>query len=444
MRRRDVLLGGVAALATTAARAQCVTNGFDIRGCAGVVSTGPAPSLDLNLLAGPLDGRITFTRASTGTYFDAAGVLQTAATNAPRFDADPVTHAARGLLIEEARTNICTNSQAINSWTKTDSTVTDDSTTSPDGTSNASLITEGTAGNALVAGSLAAVAASSVVSFSMFFKRGNNDWVRMLGADTGTANGINVWINLSTGAFSFTARGTATGQSASVTILANGWYRLLATCTLIGTSNAAQLNTSSAVSNGSASKVNNATYYSWGGQVELGAFPTSYIPTTAAAATRAADVPTMPTAGIVTAGTAGTLVGDAQITSAAATAIGYVTQLDDGTTNNRVTMRVAVPPTGVGGLVISGGASQFNAAAGSGLTLTTPFKSGIAWTAGQQITAANGVSGASASGALNPTAVTTLRIGVNEASALPLNGWMRRVRYWPTSLSASQLQAVTT
>ncbi len=315
MRRRDVLLGGVAALATTAARAQCVTNGFDIRGCAGVVSTGPAPSLDLNLLAGPLDGRITFTRASTGTYFDAAGVLQTAATNAPRFDADPVTHAARGLLIEEARTNICTNSQAINSWTKTDSTVTDNSTTSPDGTSNASLITEGTAGNALVAGSLAAVAASSVVSFSMFFKRGNNDWVRMLGADTGTANGINVWINLSTGAFSFTARGTATGQSASVTILANGWYRLLATCTLIGTSNAAQLNTSSAVSNGSASKVNNATYYSWGGQVELGAFPTSYIPTTAAAATRAADVPTMPTAGIVTAGTAGTLVGDAQITA---------------------------------------------------------------------------------------------------------------------------------
>ena len=120
------------------------------------------------------------------------------------------------------------------------------------------------------------------------------------------------------------------------------------------------------------------------------AFPTSYIPTAGAAATRAAEVASMPTAGIVTAGTAGTLVGDAQITSAAVTAIGYVTQLDDGTTNNRCTMRARCLTDWCRGLAISGGASQFNSAVGSGLTPTTPFKSGIAWTAGQQITAANG------------------------------------------------------
>jgi hypothetical protein len=36
---------------------------------------------------------ITFTRASDGTFFDADGVLQTATTNAPRFDHDPVTGA---------------------------------------------------------------------------------------------------------------------------------------------------------------------------------------------------------------------------------------------------------------------------------------------------------------------------------------------------------------
>ena len=66
------------------------------------------PSLAINFMTpGTLDPRITFTRASTATYTDASGTIQTAATNAPLWDYDPVTHALRGLLIEkEARTNI--------------------------------------------------------------------------------------------------------------------------------------------------------------------------------------------------------------------------------------------------------------------------------------------------------------------------------------------------
>jgi hypothetical protein len=47
----------------------------------------------------------TFTRNSVGTYFDSSGNLQTAAAHTPRFDHDPVTHVAKGILIEENRTN---------------------------------------------------------------------------------------------------------------------------------------------------------------------------------------------------------------------------------------------------------------------------------------------------------------------------------------------------
>jgi hypothetical protein len=39
--------------------------------------------------SGRLDQRVTFTRASTATYFDETGVLQSAAIDVPRFDYDP-------------------------------------------------------------------------------------------------------------------------------------------------------------------------------------------------------------------------------------------------------------------------------------------------------------------------------------------------------------------
>lgn len=69
-------------------------------------------AISLGFLSGTLDPRITFTRASTGTYFDAAGVMQTAAVDVPRFDHDPVTLQPKGLLIEGARTNVLLGSAA--------------------------------------------------------------------------------------------------------------------------------------------------------------------------------------------------------------------------------------------------------------------------------------------------------------------------------------------
>ncbi|OJY71840.1 MAG: hypothetical protein BGP12_09635 [Rhodospirillales bacterium 70-18] len=70
------------------------------------------PSLVLDFLAGTLDARIAFTRASTASYTDNAGTLRSVAIDTPRFDTDPATLLPRGLLAEEQRTNQIRNPRA--------------------------------------------------------------------------------------------------------------------------------------------------------------------------------------------------------------------------------------------------------------------------------------------------------------------------------------------
>ena len=104
------------------------------------VSTGYPiirPSLTLDFANSQIfDPRITFTRASTATYFDAQGLMRTEASGVPRIDHDPVTGACKGLLIEEARTNLFTNSEnAGTAWsTKSGCTVAAGAMKSPTGT----------------------------------------------------------------------------------------------------------------------------------------------------------------------------------------------------------------------------------------------------------------------------------------------------------------------
>jgi hypothetical protein len=75
---------------------------------------GGTPVLDLNFAATKeLDSRITFTRASVGTFVDSTGALQTASSGAARFTHDPVTLRSLGLMIEGSRTNLLLNSATL-------------------------------------------------------------------------------------------------------------------------------------------------------------------------------------------------------------------------------------------------------------------------------------------------------------------------------------------
>jgi hypothetical protein len=70
-------------------------------------------SVDLSFLQpGVLDPQLTFIRNSVASYFDATGSIQIAEAGVPRWEYDPVTLALRGLLSEQARTNLLLNSAA--------------------------------------------------------------------------------------------------------------------------------------------------------------------------------------------------------------------------------------------------------------------------------------------------------------------------------------------
>ena len=72
-------------------------------------SSGLNPTLSLDFLTPVLDGRITASGGANGTRVNSSGLIVAATT--PRFDYDPVTLAIKGLLVEEARTNLFLNSK---------------------------------------------------------------------------------------------------------------------------------------------------------------------------------------------------------------------------------------------------------------------------------------------------------------------------------------------
>lgn len=232
-----------------------------------------------------LDPRITFSRASTGTFVDSNRLIQAAASGVPRFDHNPTTGESLGLLMEEARTNLVLRSEEFDnaSWTKGGTTVTPNASQSPTGATTADLVEVATSGGSKsVYCNFSSLTASSNYTLSFYAKAGASSTVvaglfsvAFLGQYTFTL----------TGAGSVSA-GVA-GVSASITLAGNGWYRCQLTATTTGTA-ATVLIYPNSISN-----VIGNSIYLWGAQLEAGSFATSYIPTTSSTATRAADVASM-------------------------------------------------------------------------------------------------------------------------------------------------------
>jgi hypothetical protein len=215
--------------------------------------------------------------ATVGEYIPTTSTIN----SAPRFDHNPTTGESLGLLVEEARTNLSLYSEDFGDavWSSSAASISTNTTAAPDGTTTADTVNS--SGTAVVSQLFTKAASAITYTGSLFVKGSATDF--SLTIDDGVPiNRGRARFNLSTGTLgSVTNEGTFTGTTSTITLFPNGWYRLTVTTTT-NTLTTARLRS---FWTGAGTSLD-----FWGAQLEVGAFPTSYIPTVAATATRAADV----------------------------------------------------------------------------------------------------------------------------------------------------------
>ncbi|MBT3793073.1 MAG: hypothetical protein HN658_07380 [Rhodospirillales bacterium] len=91
-----------------------------------------------------------FTRASSATYLDSSRIMQTASTNEPRLDHDPVTGESLGLLVENAAANLPTGISDLSNWSVVNATYTLNDALAPNGTTTAEKLVSTGDGNAVI------------------------------------------------------------------------------------------------------------------------------------------------------------------------------------------------------------------------------------------------------------------------------------------------------
>jgi hypothetical protein len=393
------------------------------------------PSLDLNLLGPTLDPSITFTRASTATYFDVTGTLQTAASGAPRFDYDPVALTPRGLLIEESRTNSLRNSMMTGAvvgtpgtiptnWTKASATGVawnvigtgvENGITYIDlelvGTSSAGVV------NNMIFDSTTIIPASSGQVWT------GSVYVKLI---AGSLSGLQVSLNTTEqpggnqiGAF-FTPTGAA---------LATQRYAVTGTVTATGTSMVHFIR----IITPTPPATVDVTLRIGAPQFELGAFATSFIPTTTVAVTRAVDAATFPVGAWYNT-TSGSWCAEI-ILNGANTVGGRIVATS---TSRGAPLLMNATTSNVGIYDASNVVFTANA-----LTVGVIAKAASTWEAGTARVLLNAGAIASANLTNGFSTVTTYKLFADNTASDQTTGCVRRITYWPRALSNSELQAAT-
>lgn len=377
---------------------------------------------------------ITFTRASAATYFDSAGVLQSAANDAPRFDYDPVTLAARGMLIEEQRTNLLLQSEDLSTtWSLGDGTVTANSWTPPTGVATGDTYTIGTI--ATTPSQNVTVVSSTTYTLSFYYNKTLTTAAFFRFRFGINGGSVSAWFDTANATFGALNAQLSGGAAVDV---GNNIYRVslqIAYGASDGGSRSVAIAGVTANSGTTADTGNDLAI--WGAQLEAGAFPTSYIPTTTAAATRAADVASVNTLAPWFNPTEGTLYAEYQTYSASVTQIA-VALMDSVGSSNRAT--VGQSATAYNGAMVDGGVVQ--ASLTQGTSSTNVVKNAFAFAANDFAFSVNGTTPVTDTSGTVSSAFIEMQLGKRGSVSL-LSGYLRRIGYYKRRLSNAQLQAIT-
>ena len=235
-------------------------------------------------------GDMTVVRATTATRVNSAGLIESVAINVPRLDY--LNASCPSLLVEPQRTNLILHSENWSAlWSLLRVTNSANSTTSPDGTLSADQLLDTAVAGTHVAIQTITKAASPITYTASIYLKPNVRTRGELRVSDQNGNGVRNTFNLSNGTIGTQVTfGTGfTAVAATITSVGNGWYRM----SLMATTNSSTtLGHEIYISNDSGNTSytgNGSGFYVWGAQLEVGSYPTSYIPTTSAAVTRNAD-----------------------------------------------------------------------------------------------------------------------------------------------------------
>ena len=409
----------------------------------------------------------SFSRASTGTFFNSSGVLTTAAINGPRFNHiyNGSSWVSKGLLVEEQRTNTSTYSEQFDNaaWTKAGGSISANQIAAPDGATTADKFTENSGSSVhYCLGSGGSIANNTICTASCFVKKGDRRYVYLtLNDGTATRLRYTVIFDLDTGTgvneFSI---GSPTDTGYFIQNFSNGWYKISVkiktgssqayACEMaIGMSDSASPSTRD-FTNPSYTGNGSSNFYLWGTQVEAGAFPTSYIPTTTAAVTRSADVCQITGADLtsILSFTEGSFAVEFDSLVSNTGALGYgIFSISDSATNlSRMFFDFYIPDNAYRWYIRDDGNSGKTTQLKPGPLSDqgVSVKSSMAYKQNDIAISLNSASALTGIDQTIPATLNRLQIGTNDAYAGVWCGHIARLRYYPIRLPNATLQVLST
>jgi len=384
----------------------------------------------------------SFTRASTGYAETVAGVLVP-------FASGELRRTDKGVLIEGARANLLLQSQTFDnaSWGKASVTISANAATAPDGTTTADKqIVDNAASIGSFVGilqSLSKAASAIAYTYSVFAKAAEFNEIALRAQDSaGITNRATVSVNIATGAVTSAAAvaGTFTSASATVTALANGWYLVALTFTSSTDTFLrcyANADDTTATTGDGVSGI-----FIWGAQLEAASFASSYIPTTTASATRAADVLTVSNPGV---NYPLSLFGEFErVVDTDQTGEWPLAVYLNAGGNYAATGIISISSDRPRGVIITSGATQMDATIFTSYPVGSIPKLALRVEANNSLLACAGALGTTDTSVTVPTNPDRIGLGnLGGPGSQTLFGYLRRAAIFNSALSDADLQLVT-